>query len=228
MELFSDYDLNQRVNRIKSKIDAAANPNRMEEITENGISIARRLLEDTRDDLEYIKNKVGSSNENYIEVAEAIALAASGCIKFPVSFMMMLPHASDFHQTPGLKGEVKSKLGEAARLMAQISSMPMKYEARQMINRVTQMITQTETKITGGSGGCFIATFAYESYDAKEVLFLRYYRDNVLGKSKIGMFFIKVYYLLSPSFVKVFVHFPAMRKVIKMTIDKIINKIKKV
>lgn len=228
MEFFDNNDLNQRVNRIKEKIDALANPSRMEEVAGNGILIARRLLEDTKDDLVHIKNKVGTSNENYIEVAEAIALTAASWIKFQVSFMMMMSDASDFHQTSGLKSEIKTNLGEATRLMAQISSMPMKYEARQMIDDVTQMITQTETKINGGSKGCFIATFAYESYDAKEVLFLRYYRDNVLGETIIGTLFIKVYYLLSPSLVKMFVHFPATRRVIKMATDKLINKIKKV
>lgn len=226
MELFNDYDLNQRVARIKTKIDTAANTNRMEELTQHGISIARRLLDETRDDLEYIKNKVGSSNGNYIEVAEAIALAASGCIKFPVSIMMMMPHASDFHQAPGLKGEIKTKLGEAARLMAQISSLPMTYDARQLINRVTQMITKTETKINGGSGGCFIATFAYESYDAKEVLFLRYFRDSVLEKSKFGVVFIKVYYFISPSLVRIFSCVPATKGISKYIIDKIIKIIK--
>lgn len=228
MELFNDYDLDQRAMRIKSKIDAAANPNRMHELTEHGISVAHRLLDDTRDDLEYIKNKVGTSNENYIEVTEAIALAAAGCIKFPVSFMMMMPHANDFQQMPGLKNEIKTKLGEAARLMAQISNLPMKYEARQLINRVIQMITQTETKINGRSGGCFIATFIYESYDSKEVLVLRYFRDSVLEKSRLGAGFVKVYYFISPSLVKIFTHFPVTREVLKIALDKLINKIIKI
>lgn len=228
MELFNDYDLNQRVSRIKAKIDATVNPNRMEEITQHGISIARRLLDDTRDDLEYIKTKVSASDENYIEVSEAIALAASGCIKIPISMMMMMPHASDFNQVPGLKGEIKTNLAQAARLMAQISSMPMKYDARQMINRVTQMITQTETKINGGSGGCFIATFVYGSYDASEVLLLRHYRDTVLEKSKSGAIFTKFYYFISPSLVKIFARVPFTKGIIKKLIDKIVNKIIKV
>lgn len=223
MNLFNDYDLNQRVVRIKTKVDTAANPNRVEELTQNGISIARRLLEDTKDDLEFIKNKVGASNEGYMEVAQYVALGASGCIKFSISFMMMIPHAKDFHQVTGLKADIKSKLGESARLMAQISSLPMRYEAKELVSRVTQMITQTETKINGGSGGCFIATFVYESYDAKEVLVLRYYRDSVLAKSKLGVIFIKVYYFLSPSFVNIFSHIPVTRKIIKVVMDKIVN-----
>jgi len=214
MELFSDYDLNQRVSRINTKIVASTDPNRdFDEITENGISIAQGLLNNTRDDLEYIKNKVGLSNESYIEVSGAIALAAAACIQFPVS-MMMLPQTS-------AKEATKIKLGQAARLMAQVSSMHMTYETRQLINRVTQKITQAESNINGGSSGCFIATFVYQNYDAKEVLILRYYRDTVLVKSRIGTTFIKVYYFISPTLVKLLSYIPSARKILKIALDKI-------
>ena len=47
-------------------------------------------------------------------------------------------------------------------------------------------------------GNCFIATACYGSYDAKEVLLLREYRDNVLLNFNLGYYFVRFYYFLSP------------------------------
>lgn len=48
------------------------------------------------------------------------------------------------------------------------------------------------------SGGCYIATAVYGSYQAPEVLTLRKFRDEVLASTMMGRLFIKTYYLLSP------------------------------
>lgn len=48
------------------------------------------------------------------------------------------------------------------------------------------------------SGGCYIATAVYGSYQAYEVLELRKFRDEVLAQSFLGRLFIKTYYFLSP------------------------------
>ncbi|WP_114789794.1 CFI-box-CTERM domain-containing protein [Niabella yanshanensis] len=47
--------------------------------------------------------------------------------------------------------------------------------------------------------GCFIATACYGDYDAKEVLVLRRYRDNVLQQRTAGRLAVKVYYYVSPA-----------------------------
>jgi len=45
---------------------------------------------------------------------------------------------------------------------------------------------------------CYIATAVYGSYNSKEVVVLRRYRDEVLKNSSVGRTFIKIYYALSP------------------------------
>jgi tetratricopeptide (TPR) repeat protein len=55
----------------------------------------------------------------------------------------------------------------------------------------------------GKSGGCFIATAAFDNEMAPEVIYLRQYRDCILNQSKEGRFFVKAYYILSPSIAKV-------------------------
>lgn len=54
------------------------------------------------------------------------------------------------------------------------------------------------------SGGCYVATAVYGSYDCPEVWTLRRYRDNVLAESLSGRMFIRFYYAVSPTAVKLF------------------------
>ena len=52
--------------------------------------------------------------------------------------------------------------------------------------------------------GCYIATSVYGSYDCPEVWTLRRFRDLKLSKSFLGRVFIKLYYFISPTLVKIF------------------------
>lgn len=54
------------------------------------------------------------------------------------------------------------------------------------------------------SGGCYIATSAYGSYDCPEVWVLRRYRDQELANRRFGRLFIGSYYKISPLLVKAF------------------------
>ena len=55
-----------------------------------------------------------------------------------------------------------------------------------------------------GENGCYIATAVYGSYDCPEVWVLRRYRDNTLSSSIFGRIFIRLYYAISPTLVKLF------------------------
>jgi hypothetical protein len=50
----------------------------------------------------------------------------------------------------------------------------------------------------GSGGGCFIATAAYGSYLAPEVMILRQLRDHVLLTNVLGKAFVRFYYRVSP------------------------------
>jgi hypothetical protein len=52
--------------------------------------------------------------------------------------------------------------------------------------------------------GCYIATCVYGDYDCPQVWVLRRFRDNVLSKNAAGRLFVKTYYAISPTLVKVF------------------------
>jgi len=63
----------------------------------------------------------------------------------------------------------------------------------------SEMIEQHEPK---KSGGCYVATSVYGSYDCPEVWVLRRFRDNSLMSTRFGRAFVRVYYLTSPTAVR--------------------------
>lgn len=76
--------------------------------------------------------------------------------------------------------------------------------------------------------GCFIATACYGNYNAKEVLVLREYRDNVLLNSLVGKNFVKFYYFISPPIAKIIAKSSFLKSIIrKGVLSLIIHRIKK-
>lgn len=69
-----------------------------------------------------------------------------------------------------------------------------------IIDALASQAIQNEMK----SGGCYIATAVYGSYDCPEVWVLRRYRDYSLKNSVLGRLFIRIYYAVSPTLVKWF------------------------
>lgn len=75
------------------------------------------------------------------------------------------------------------------------------------------------------SGGCYIATAIYGSYDCPQVWTLRRFRDNVLAKSWYGRAFIRIYYAVSPTLVKWFGNENWFRKICKGKLDTFVKKL---
>lgn len=72
---------------------------------------------------------------------------------------------------------------------------------------------------TSSTGGCYIATAVYGSYDCPQVWTLRRYRDYYLAKTSWGRMFIKVYYTLSPELVRCFGNTLLFKKLNKLYLD---------
>ena len=85
---------------------------------------------------------------------------------------------------------------------------------------------------TGGynhssSGGCYVATCVYGSYDCPEVWTLRRFRDQSLSKTVFGRLFIKTYYAISPKIVKLFGKTKVFHSFWKKRLDKMVVKLQK-
>ena len=97
------------------------------------------------------------------------------------------------------------------------------------IDRIPELINSITTppkRSATSSGGCYIATSVYGSYDCPEVWVLRRYRDNVLDKNVFGRLFIRIYYATSPTLVRLFGKCSWFKKLWKPWLDKKIAELK--
>lgn len=78
---------------------------------------------------------------------------------------------------------------------------------------------------TSSTGGCYVATAVYGSYDCPEVWTLRRFRDYKLAKTWYGRAFIKTYYAISPTIVKLFGETKWFKKLWRGKLDKLVNKL---
>ena len=85
-----------------------------------------------------------------------------------------------------------------------------------------QKLKKEQDTNTQSSGGCYVATAVYGSYDCPQVWTLRRYRDYTLAETWYGRAFIKTYYAISPTIVKWFGHTEWFRKMWKDKLDRMI------
>ena len=81
---------------------------------------------------------------------------------------------------------------------------------------------ETPSAGTSQSGGCYVATAVYGSYDCPEVWTLRRYRDYTLAETWYGRAFIKAYYAISPTLVKWFGHTEWFKNMWKGKLDRLV------
>lgn len=77
------------------------------------------------------------------------------------------------------------------------------------------------------SGGCYIATAVYGSYDCPEVWTLRRYRDRRLAKKAFGRLFIRLYYATSPTVVRLFGRTTWFNEFWRKVLDRMVGDLRK-
>lgn len=75
------------------------------------------------------------------------------------------------------------------------------------------------------TGGCYVATAVYGTYDCPEVWTLRRFRDFSLGNNWYGRLFIKMYYAVSPKLVEYFGHTKWFQRFWRKHLDKLVKKL---
>lgn len=85
--------------------------------------------------------------------------------------------------------------------------------------------SSTTSTANNNSGGCYVATCVYGSYNCPQVWTLRRFRDYTLAKTWHGRTFIYIYYALAPTAVKLFGKTKWFNKMWKSLLDKKIQKL---
>lgn len=91
--------------------------------------------------------------------------------------------------------------------------------------QAVQSNTTTNSNNTTESGGCYVATAVYGSYDCPQVWTLRRYRDYTLAETWYGRAFIRTYYAISPTLVKWFGHTEWFKKMWQGKLDRMVDKL---
>jgi hypothetical protein len=74
---------------------------------------------------------------------------------------------------------------------------------------------------------CFIATAAFDSPYAEEIFFLQKYRDDVISNKFYGKFFIKSYYVISPTIANALDRYPSLKPPVRYLLRTFIKKVQK-
>lgn len=101
-------------------------------------------------------------------------------------------------------------------------------ESKQKILSYSDKVKKYDSSYQGvnfNSGGCYVATCVYGSYDCPEVWTLRRYRDYTLAETWYGRAFIKTYYAISPTIVKCFGNTYWFKKLWREKLDKMVDKL---
>ncbi|MDR0908323.1 MAG: sel1 repeat family protein [Spirochaetaceae bacterium] len=81
-------------------------------------------------------------------------------------------------------------------------------------------------KKESNSGGCYIATAVYGSYDAPSVMTLRHFRDEYLAKSLLGRLFISIYYKLSPQIANSLRNTVIINRLVRCILDRFVIRLR--
>ena len=86
----------------------------------------------------------------------------------------------------------------------------------------TEINNAPQTK-NENTGGCYVATAVYGSYDCPEVWTLRRFRDYTLAETWYGRAFIRTYYAISPTLVKWFGHTTWFKTLWRGKLDRMVE-----
>lgn len=70
---------------------------------------------------------------------------------------------------------------------------------------------------------CFVASAAYGDPNHPDVMFLRWYRDQVLANSKAGRAFTATYWKVGPSLASAIEPYPRVRRAARSTISRLVR-----
>jgi hypothetical protein len=127
--------------------------------------------------------------------------------------------------TASIVTTIEQNLKAANLVRAELEILP---KSQVELDNIIDSLNNELNNKKGGnnSGGCYIATMVYGSYNHPQVMILRQFRDNVLDKSSFGKWFIKMYYRYSPELVEKLKDKRLINKIIKEILNLFIQIVK--
>ncbi len=202
------------------------------------IANAKQLINSARTSLANIKSALGSNDELYLGLSSRIASDAQNMVVAEVnSIQKVISNTSDNVRKLSALLLLKEKVNEAWEVTTMIGNMDLVPEFRSRYNTNKSSLSNLRSQLSqigasrpsgGGSssGGCYIATMVYGSYEHPQVIVLRDFRDNVLNKHTAGQKFINFYYKNSPNWVEKMKDKKTLNKAIKIILNGIIKLLK--
>ncbi len=91
-------------------------------------------------------------------------------------------------------------------------------------NEIAYTVPETATagSSSGSGGGCFIATAAFGSYKAPEVILLQKFRDRFLLTNAPGRLFVDIYYRVSPSLAGFISQYDSLRRATRLALKPLV------
>ena len=99
------------------------------------------------------------------------------------------------------------------------------YESKSAEDAITET-KASEVPPERKTGGCYVATCVYGSYDCPEVWLLRRFRDMRLMRRRSGRLFVRAYYTVSPRIVEMVGNKEGFRMVCRSLLDKLVIRLK--
>jgi hypothetical protein len=227
-----------KLNKIQGDFEKLIELIKEYEACNRTVELASRLLSSSHPLLNNIKTILGSSDDLYVGISTRIAAIAQGMCVDEINELLDEVNA-DRNSTAVFspKNMLIFRVNESMKVILAIGMMDLKEDFRnhylanrQSLNKLmlqlNSSIASYSTKRSSSSGGCYIATMVYGNYNHPQVMVLRKFRDAVLEKYLLGKWFIKIYYRYSPKLVDKLKNKRTINKIIRKTLDLLINIIK--
>lgn len=141
--------------------------------------------------------------------------------------------ARDFSKSAAAKENIRSIIAELksgvplARIKAEQGTELSESMVLDMLADLNSQLSAVSSSASSnaGSGGCYIATAVYGSYDCLQVWTLRRYRDSILASTWYGRTFVHIYYTISPTLVRWVGRTAWFQKLWKSILDRMVKRL---
>lgn len=150
---------------------------------------------------QFPNDSIGRMNESLLYHHQAaIKMVSSGNINYKGGeALKLVDKAISIHDHPMhriLKAQIYNFLKQSPQAIAELDYIIANFSGGKFYIQARQLKDEIESQPK--EGGCFVATAAYGSFIAPEVILLSHFRDKVLLPSKLGALFVSFYYRVSP------------------------------